>query len=109
MHFTYLEGNMKKILLVITLLLSSNVLAQHHYGHHGYYREPNRSSWVAPLLLGATAGYIMSRPTVIYNQPPMIYNPPPVTYVQPGAPIGYHYEQILDANCNCYRTVLVSN
>jgi hypothetical protein len=100
---------MKKILLVITLLLSSNVLAQHHHGHHGYYREPNRSSWVAPLLLGATAGYIMSRPTVIYNQPPMIYNPPSVTYVQPGAPIGYHYEQILDANCNCYRTILVSN
>lgn len=109
MHFTYLGGNMKKILLAVALLVSSNVLAQHHHGHHGYYREPNRSSWVAPLLLGATAGYIMSRPTVIYNQPPMIYNPPPVTYVQPGAPIGYHYEQILDANCNCYRTVLVSN
>ena len=108
MHFTYLEVNMKKILLVITLLLSSNVLAQHHHGHQGYYREPNRSSWVAPLLLGATAGYIMSRPTVIYNQPPMIYNPP-VTYYQQSTPIGYHYEQILDANCNCYRTVLVSN
>jgi len=100
---------MKKILLAVALLVSSNVLAQHHHGHHVYYREPNRSSWVAPLLLGVTAGYIMSRPTVIYNQPPMIYNPPPVTYVQPGAPIGYHYEQILDANCNCYRTVLVSN
>jgi hypothetical protein len=34
----------------------------------------------------------------------VIYNPP-VGY--PPAPVGYHYEQILDANCNCYRWVLI--
>jgi len=98
---------MKKILLAVALLISNNVLAQHH-GHHGYYRESNRSSWVAPLLLGATAGYIISRPSVVYNQPQIVYSPP-VTYYQQSDPIGYHYEQILDANCNCYRMVLVSN
>ena len=33
-----------------------------------------------------------------------------VIYVPPGyppAPYGYHYEQLLDANCNCYRWVLI--
>jgi hypothetical protein len=33
----------------------------------------------------------------------VVYQPP----VLPPAPYGYHYEQILDANCNCYRWVLV--
>ena len=100
---------MKKMLLAVALLLSSNVLAQHHHGHHGYHRESGRNAWVAPLIIGATAGYILSRPTTVYTQPQTIYTPPPVTYYQPGVPVGYHYEQILDANCNCYRTVLVSN
>ena len=34
----------------------------------------------------------------------------PVYYQQPNpAPSGYHQENILDANCNCYKTVLVPN
>ena len=70
----------------------------HH--HHGYY---NRYDWVAPLVIGGVVTYAITRPpqTVVIQNPPNM-QPQPVPY-------GYHYEQILDANCNCYRLVLVQN
>jgi hypothetical protein len=34
--------------------------------------------------------------------------PPPAVPVYP-QPADYHWEAVLDANCNCYRTVLVPN
>jgi hypothetical protein len=40
-------------------------------------------------------------------QPQPIYSPPPPPAYQ--APYGYHWEAILDSNCNCYRSVLVPN
>lgn len=51
---------------------------------------------------------------VIVQQPPVYIqsNPAPVYYPQQPQVVysrGYHYEQILDANCNCFRVVLVPN
>ena len=75
--------------------------AGHHHGH------PGRGDWVAPLVIGGVIGYAITqanRPVIVQPTPTVIYpnNLPPV-------PVGYHYEQLLDANCNCYRWVLVSN
>jgi len=96
--------------LLHTLTLASLILASgtsqanpNHWNHHGYY--PNPYGWVAPLVIGGAVGYALTRPqTVIVQQPTVVYP----NYPQP-APLGYHYENILDANCQCYRLVLVSN
>ena len=97
--------------LLNTLTLASLILVSgtsqanpnhwnHHGQNHGYY---NRSDWVAPLVIGGVVGYVITRPQTV-----VIQQPPPNIY-QSQAPNGYHYETILDANCNCYRLVLVSN
>ena len=77
--------------------------------HRGWHQEPRyvyRSSndWVGPAIIGGIIGYELGRPR--YNPPAVVY--PPVSS-PPYPPYGYHYEQMLDAYCNCYRTVLVQN
>jgi len=79
----------------------------HHHG--GYYRGGGGGNWVAPLIGGAIIGGVIANQYYRPAQPPSVVyvNPPPVYY--PSPPYGYHYEQILDGNCNCYKTVLVQN
>jgi len=97
---------------VITILLSmltfSASAQQHHHRHHGHHYNNNHYNnnhynnqwgWVAPALIGGAIVYGISRQT----PPPVIYQQPTL----PPAPYGYRYEQILDANCNCYRWVLI--
>jgi hypothetical protein len=93
---------LKTIALASLILVSGTSQANpNHWNHHGYY--PNPYGWVAPLVIGGAVGYVITRPM----QPVVIQNP---TNIQPQpVPYGYHYEQILDANCNCYRLVLVQN
>ena len=101
---------MKKVILslvaVVALLSSVNANAwccyRGGYYHGGYY------SWVAPAVVGGVVGYSLAQPRY--------YAPPPVVVVQPQQPVyvqqpnnGYHQETILDAGCNCYRTVWVQN
>ena len=89
---------MNKLIALLLITLSIPAIAQHR--HHGHYHRPHNSyNWVAPLIVGGAVTYALTRPQ----------QPPPVIYQQtlPPAPVGYHYEQILDANCNCYRWVLV--
>jgi len=98
---------MKKVLaLAVAGLMTISTPSQanpNHWHHHGSH---NRYDWVAPLVIGGAVGYALTRQQqVIVQQPPIVYYPNP----QPPVPYGYHYEQILDANCNCYRLVLVSN
>ena len=91
-----------KLLLASLVFLS---LPSHAHPHGGRpYWAHSHYGWVAPIVIGGAVGYaIAARPqTVIVQQPP---NP----YYQPQAPLGYHYENILDANCQCYRLVLVQN
>ena len=96
---------MKKLIALVLISLSFGAFAQHR--HNGYNNHGHRGGsgwgWVAPALIGGAIVYGVTRPAPV--QPPVVYTPPPV--VIPPAPYGYHYEQLLDANCNCYRWVLV--
>ena len=89
-------------LLAASLITTSVAGYAHPSGHH--YWGHNHYGWVAPLVIGSAVGYaVATRPqTVVIQQPPNI------SY-QTQAPYGYHYENILDANCQCYRLVLVQN
>lgn len=99
----------KKIALVLGLstTLFSSAVSAHEYERHYYrsYYHGGASDWVAPLVIGGVAGYILAQPrqqTVIVQQP--VYQPLP-SYV-PAEPV-YQYQQIYDANCACYRQILV--
>lgn len=89
---------MKKLFTIILLMFAIPAMAQHRHGHnhsHGGW------GWVAPALIGGAIVYGATRHS--NPPPPVVYQTQPL----PPAPYGYHYEQILDANCNCYRWVLV--
>ena len=76
-----------------------------HYENH-YHGGGRGGDWIAPLIIGGVAGYVLAQPrqqTVIVQQPP--YQPLP-SYVPATEPI-YQYQAIYDANCNCYQRVLV--
>ena len=90
--------------LIASLLLISTTSHAHHPGYGPHYWGHNHYGWVAPLVIGSAVGYaVATRPQTV-----VIQQPPPNIY-QPQAPYGYHYENILDANCNCYRLVLIQN
>jgi len=90
-------------LLVASLTTISATSQAHPYGGRPHWAH-SHYEWVAPIVIGSAVGYaVATRPqTVVVQQPPN-------TYYQPLAPLGYHYENILDANCQCYRLVLVQN
>lgn len=102
-------------LLLTTLITVPQLVMAGGYGHNrGYNYNYNRvynNNWIAPAIIGgAIVGglvYGATRPAPVYVQPPVYYTPP--VYVQPQVPYGYHYENIFDGNCNCYRQVLVPN
>lgn len=101
---------MNKIIVSLMLgLVSVTAFAQHRHNPHYYHHRhgPGPGYWMAPLIIGGVAGYAISR-----AQTPPAPAVPPVVYVPQGlppAPVGYHYEQILDANCNCYRWIIAPN
>ena len=106
---------MKRILLVTLLAtLSTGAMADGregrgggYGGYRGGYHGGNGMGWIAPLAIGGLIGYELNRqPTVIYQQPPVVYQQAPMINVQPNQPI-YQYQNIYDANCSCYRQVLV--
>ena len=92
-----------RVLLAASLITIGSTSHAHPYGGRPYWAH-SHYEWVAPIVIGGAVGYaIAARPqTVIIQQPPN-------QYYQPQAPYGYHYENILDANCQCYRLVLVQN
>lgn len=98
---------MKKLILAICLFCAGAAHAD--WRGHGHYHGGVGNNWVAPLVLGGIIGYEINQarqPTVIYAPAPQpVYAP----QVLPAAPYGYHYIQILDASCNCYRVVLTPN
>jgi hypothetical protein len=98
---------MKKILFVLVLLFATSAQAQWRHGGGHYYWRPGYG-WVVPAVIGGAIVYEATRPVapnVVVVQPQM---PPPAQPVYP-APANMHWEAILDANCNCYKTVLVPN
>ena len=114
---------MKKILALILVAFSISASANGYYrgGYYGY-RGPvyvnnygYNNNWVAPALAGAVVGGLVARqyyaPPVVYvqpQQPVYIQQPPPAPPAYP-QPADMHWEAILDARCNCYKTVLVNN
>ena len=93
---------------VITLVFASMLLIANssqanpnHWNHSHRHGGPN---WIAPIVIGGVLGYALAQPRVVVANPPPVYYPP-----APVPPYGYHYETIVDASCNCYRTVLVPN
>lgn len=87
---------MKYAIVILLSILTFSASAQHRHG--GHYHGGGWG-WVAPAVIGGAIVYGVTRP----SPPPVVYQTQPL----PPAPYGYHYEQILDANCNCYRWVLV--
>ena len=92
------------ITLIASLMLVTGTSQANPRHHHGHYQGAHRVEWIAPLVIGSVVTYALTRPQpVVVQQPQQVYpNIPP-------APYGFHYENVLDANCNCYRLVLVSN
>ena len=96
---------MKKILLslaVLSVLFTSTAQAHGGWG---------RGFAVGAVVGGATVYAYNHRPYYYgyhpyYGGPAYVYAPQPV-YIQQPYSAGYVQQQILDANCNCYRTVLV--
>lgn len=91
---------MRKLLigLIAAAAACSAIAHEHGFRHYRYYSpapiyQPSYG-WVVPTIIGGVIGYEIARS----QQPVIVQNP---------APYGYHYENVLDANCNCYRTVLV--
>lgn len=98
---------MKKIIAILLLAMSTSTFAHGYYRSYGYHND-----WVAPAIIGGVVGYSLARPYYVqptYVQPVYVQQQPNVVYVQQPAPLNYHQESILDANCNCYRTVWVPN
>jgi hypothetical protein len=87
--------------LIAFVLTAVTFAAQAQHRHHGYnhHHRHHGHNWVTPLIIGGVVTYALTRPQ---QPPPVIYQHP-----LPPAPYGYRYEQILDANCNCYRWVLI--
>lgn len=95
---------MKYLLAIILFTFAFGATAQHHgyrYNHH-YHHSHSGSNWIAPMVIGGLVTYAITRPQQL-PPPAVVYQPTAL----PPAPYGYHYEQILDANCNCYRWVLI--
>jgi len=110
---------MRKLLFALVLALVSTSVFAHGWEHGGYrggyghYENHYHGggNWVGPALIGGIIGYELSQPRTVYvqPQPQVIYQQPQVIYQNPNAPMGYHWASILDATCNCYRTVLIPN
>jgi hypothetical protein len=103
--------NIKKLIGITVLCAGLGTCAVSHADgwHHGgghYYWRPGYG-WVVPAVVGGAIVYEATRPNVVVVQPSPVV-PAPVV-VPPQAPAGYHWEAILDANSNAYRTVLVPN
>jgi len=74
---------MKKVVAVLLLALSASTAMAQHYGHgirHNHHRHHGHHyghhSWVAPLIIGGSIGYILNRPApVVVEQPPVYVQP----------------------------------
>jgi hypothetical protein len=114
---------MKKKKLLLSLIIAftaTTSLAQHHnyYGVHTYHgpvvvnRYYGHSGCYgcgigAAILGGTIIGSALAQS--YYAPPPIIVTTPPVVYTTPAVPAGYHWQNMLDSTCNCYRNVLVPN
>lgn len=97
---------MKKLLALVLVFGCSLAQANPYHGYRHHHHHGGGWGWVAPAVIGGLVVYGATRAATPTPPPPVVYNPPQTL---PIPPVGYRYEQLLDANCNCYRWVLVQN
>lgn len=97
---------MKKLLIILTLFLSTSVFAQHfHHRHYPPYRghvHGNGWGWVAPIILGGVVGYAIAKPAQA-EQPPIIVQPSNQVVING---MVYYKQLVYFDDCRCYREVL---
>ena len=96
---------MKRFLIVLSLFLSTSVLAQHyHYRHHPAYGHGggNGWGWVAPIIIGGAIGYAITKPAQA-EQPPVIVQPSNQIIING---IIYQKQLMYFDDCKCYKEVL---
>ena len=96
---------MKKLLIILTLFLSTSVLAQHYHNRHFHHRghgNGNGWGWVAPIIIGGVVGYAIAKP-VPTEQPPIIIQPSNQVIFNG---IIYQKRLVFFEDCNCYKEVL---
>jgi hypothetical protein len=99
---------MRKILTTIVLAasaLTAQANPYYHHGHRGGYH--GGGNWVAPLVIGGIAGYVLSRPQPVIVQQPTVVAPSGTVYTPMGSEAVYQYQNIYFADCSCYKQVLV--
>ena len=102
----------KLIALLTALLIAPSAMAHGYYGgYHGGYGEyhggyggyHSGGGYAAPLIggmvVGGVVGYALAHPTTTITAPPIV--------IYHDIPVGYHQELIKDANCNCFRNVIL--
>ena len=103
---------MKKLLTILLLTMTLVGTAHADRWRHGggvYYYHP-AYGWAVPAIIGGAIVYEATRPPVYIQQSPVyIQQTYPLGIPVYPAPAGYHWEALLDGNCNCYKTVLVPN
>jgi uncharacterized protein YdeI (BOF family) len=72
---------MKKYIAILALALTATTALAQHHGHgfrHNHHRGHyyGHGGWVAPLIIGSTLGYVLTRPApVVVEQPPVYVQP----------------------------------
>ena len=93
----------KLIALLTALLIAPSAMAHGYYGgyhggyggHHGGYATP----LIGGMVVGGVVGYALAHPTTTITAPSIV--------IYHDIPVGYHQELIKDANCNCFRNVIL--
>jgi hypothetical protein len=92
------------VVALFCITMAASAEERFHGDRHYVYRPG--IGWVLPTIVGGVIVYEAIRPT----QPGVVVvQPSPPVIVPPAPPMGYHWEAILDARCNCYKTVAVPN
>jgi len=118
---------MKKLILALILALTATsalawtngyrgpfVVNNYHGGYYGGYRGGCYGCGVGAAIVGGAivGGIVAGALTPTYIAPAPVYVTPPPVIVQPAVPVapyGYHYQNMLNPQCNCYQNVLVPN
>jgi len=83
---------MKKFIAILLLTLTAGTALAQHHGHGNYYRHNGSyyrhhgghgNNWIAPLIIGGTLGYVLTRPAPVYVEPQPVYVQPQPYMVQP--------------------------
>jgi len=84
------ETIMKKFIAILLLTLTAGTALAQHQGHGSYYRHNGSyhrhhggNNWMAPLIIGGTLGYVLTRPAPVYVEPSPVYVQPQPYMVQP--------------------------